>query len=442
MNKYIFNIAAALLVLGMVVSCSSGDDGGGDGSSSSGGGKGKSSSSGIDDGKTYQTVIIGEQTWFKQNLGGEYTWASAMDLPSECNDKPNSPPCKITLPHRGKCPEGFHIPSSFEWGKLYQYVMANMVGDYVDPCEYLGSICEYPGSQNKGIPDTYGFSADEGTKTSWWAADLVEWSILGSIGGSTPFTYIFRQFQNLPREYHSIRCLKDGAIYKKIPDKKQLTDTRDNQTYKTIMIGRQNWMAENLKYKATGSKCGDDDKKLKDSNTTTCDNYGRLYNWATAMNLPSKCNEALSTSDADCSKNAVHQGVCPSGWHLPSGDEWRELGGYAFFGYGSLRAANGWGTEETKSLSGPVEYDLNGTDDYGFSALPSSYGYVDTYEGRKSSVYWSASEETNEKALDSWLSPARVVGGGSDAIGDARGNNGIIGKEDKPYYFSVRCVKD
>jgi len=448
-SKSPLNILLILLIGGIGVqtftSCFSDDedddDTGGTSSSSkpfsSSAGTSKSSSSGIDnskygdpvtyDGKTYQTVIIGEQTWFKQNLGS-YTYATAMDLPSEC-PKDSNPSCKITLPHRGVCPEGFHIPSQAEWGKLYQYVMANMVGEYKDPCEHLG--------KKVGFQDTYGFSADG--NMNWWIADEQRALTLemSSILGTFISTLTERSKSN------SVRCLKDGAIYK-IPEQKQLTDTRDNQTYKTIMIGRQNWMAENLKFNATGSKCGDDDKKLKDTNTTTCDNYGRLYNWATAMNLPSKCNETLSTSDADCNKNAVHQGVCPSGWHLPSRDEWHELERYAYFGGGSLRSANGWGTEEGRGgLFGEIKiiYDLNGTNDYGFSALPGGGGYVDTYEDEKFSGYWSASEETNEKALGSSLRPARSVVGG-DWTSDARDIYGIIGKDDKPYYFSVRCLQD
>jgi len=456
-SKSFLNILLSLLIVGfgvqMFTSCFWDDDdeiendtGGASSSSklsSSSTGTGKSSSSVIDnsvygdpvtyDGKTYQTVIIGEQTWFKQNLGGTKLWATAMDLPSECNNKPSSSPCKITLPHRGICPEGFHIPSSVEWGKLYQYVMANMIGDYADPCEYLGSRCQYPGSQNKEFPDTYGFSADR--DTDWWAADLAQWGMLGSLFGSVPFTSIFREFNDLSKRNNSIRCLKDGADASyKIPEKKQLTDTRDNQTYKTIMIGRQNWMAENLKYNATGSKCGDDDKKLKDTTTSTCDNYGRLYNWATAMDLPSKCNEALSISDADCSKNAVHQGVCPSGWHLPSRDEWKELEKYAYFGDGSLRAANGWGIQ-FGGKNNEITQDLNGTDDYGFSALPGGAGHV-IYEDGFSS-WWSASDTTNQEALGYRVDPSKKSGD-TNLSRDSRSTD--IGE--KFAYVGVRCVKD
>jgi len=53
--------------------------------------------------------------------------------------------------------------------------------------------------------------------------------------------------------------------------------TYEGETYQTVVIGEQVWLARNLNYAAPGSKCGDYDK-LKDENTSFCDTYGRLYN--------------------------------------------------------------------------------------------------------------------------------------------------------------------
>ncbi|MDR1811621.1 MAG: tetratricopeptide repeat protein, partial [Candidatus Fibromonas sp.] len=136
------------------------------------------------------------------------------------------------------------------------------------------------------------------------------------------------------------------------------TDSRVGKKYKTIKIGSQTWMAENLNYAANGSKC-------YDNKPENCKKYGRLYDWATAKK------------------------VCPSGWHLPSKSEYEVLdkavGGEEVAGK-KLKAKSGWDSYQGKSG--------NGTDDFGFSALPGGCGYSNGsfdnvgYYG----YWWSAGE--------------------------------------------------
>jgi uncharacterized protein (TIGR02145 family) len=191
------------------------------------------------------------------------------------------------------------------------------------------------------------------------------------------------------------------------------TDQRDRKTYKTVKIGEQTWMAENLNYEAKGSKC-------YDKKPANCEKYGRLYDWATAMALPTKCNTIISTSDANCAIGTLHKGICPSGWHLPSEKEWKPLidfaGGYKIAGK-KLKAASGW------KESG------NGTDAFGFSALPGGLGDYSGYFGGIGNTgnWWSASETVSNAYLIYMVYNMDDVGSPVDP---------------KSNFFNVRCIAD
>ncbi|MDR1829168.1 MAG: fibrobacter succinogenes major paralogous domain-containing protein [Candidatus Fibromonas sp.] len=175
--------------------------------------------------------------------------------------------------------------------------------------------------------------------------------------------------------------------------------TYGGQTYKTVKIGTQTWLAENLNYKTEGSVC-------YENNPANCAKYGRLYNWETAMK------------------------VCPKGWHLPSNAEWDKL--YHFVDgdtsteslYNSitagkyLKAKSGWNEES------------NGTDNYGFSALPGGRFSGSSFVGvGEVGSWWSASEQ--------------VYGSGAYSRGMNYTYNGAYwGIYDKFGLFSVRCIKD
>lgn len=121
-----------------------------------------------------------------------------------------------------------------------------------------------------------------------------------------------------------------------------LVDSRDGQEYRTIVVGTQEWMAENLNYKtSSGSLCYGDTSEY-------CGVAGRLYTWSTAY----------------------YSSVCPTGWHLPKQSEFttlmNALGGYLVAGR-KMKATSGWGQEG------------NGTDDVGFTALPAGHRYGNYY---------------------------------------------------------------
>ena len=176
------------------------------------------------------------------------------------------------------------------------------------------------------------------------------------------------------------------------------TDSRDGQTYKTVKIGWQTWMAQNLNYKTANSYCYND----KDSN---CSKYGRLYTWAAAMDSAGKwsldgsgCGYGL---DKRCAPRYPVQGVCPVGWHLPSVSEWNTLlTGYPVGGEVTagkvLKSTSGW------KSSG------NGTDAYSFSALPAGIRFPSAvsavyYNEGNYAYFWSSTEFGDSHAYYMYL---------------------------------------
>ena len=129
--------------------------------------------------------------------------------------------------------------------------------------------------------------------------------------------------------------------------------------YRVVQIGTQKWMAENLDYKVEGSVC-------YKSSADSCVKYGRLYNWATAMKVDTRYNERFWEGS-----DKKHQGICPDNWHIPSSAEWSTLLNYVDSSESTagtkLRSTSGW-------YDGGWGYAGNGTDEYGFSALPGGGG--------------------------------------------------------------------
>jgi len=123
------------------------------------------------------------------------------------------------------------------------------------------------------------------------------------------------------------------------------TDARDGQVYKTVCVGKQQWMAQNLNYDAPGSYCYQND-------ASNCSIYGRFYDWSTMM-------QGAAASSANPSGV---QGVCPKGWHVPSVEEWSQL----IIAFGGNQVAGG-------PLKDTILWNASskpGTNSSGFSILP------------------------------------------------------------------------
>jgi len=219
-------------------------------------------------------------------------------------------------------------------------------------------------------------------------------------------------------------------------------DNRDgkNTTYKKVTIGTQTWMAENLNYAtASGSACYGEGGQVYDNETdnwitltsseiqANCAKYGRLYNWATAMNLPSSYNSNSAAGQIQ----TPHQGVCPMDWHLPSDAEWTQLTDFV----GSNGSNAGVGTKLKSSLYWNSYNNVPaGTDEFGFSALPGGagdYGGYYFYDAGDYGHWWSATEDVAPFAA--WFRVMRYDGGYA-----IRTSSNF----DKSYRFSVRCVQD
>ena len=200
--------------------------------------------------------------------------------------------------------------------------------------------------------------------------------------------------------------------------------TFDGYSYAAVFIGDQCWFAENLRTTvyadgssipevtgnsawgglSTGARCD------YANNAANVGTYGRLYNWYAVDNA---------------------SGLCPSGWHVPTDGEWMVL--EMELGMSESEAnSTGWrGTDEGTQLKSTAGWnaDGNGTDDFGFSALPGggrlSGGDFD-YAGNFG-YWWSSSPDGGS----AWF---RFLLGDSPGVGRSY--------DDPHYAFSVRCLRD
>ena len=426
------------------------------------------------DGRTYKTVTIGTQTWMAENLnfaytgvpfiyddntsdstswcydndpsncdiyGRLYTWAAAMDSTAEFSDNGNGcgykTGCMPTYPVRGICPEGWHLPTHMEWNTLF-----TAVGDSSTAGIKLKSTSGWNdrGSGTGGywfsaLPAGfrygYGSFKGKGDYANIWSSSAYTSEAFRMY---LDFNYKEASLSSYPKYYgFAVRCLKDSSATIQSSSTKSnssavqavvdpstvvtgtLTDERDGQTYKTVTIGTQTWMAENLNYdyKVGSSRYG--------THTYTDDGetYGRYYTWAAAMDFMAE----FSTNASDCGYNETctikspARGICPEGWHIPTSAEWSTF--YYAIG-GSPYAMQAKGYDEWSRA----------TDAYGFSALPADeYCGFGSYDDVGSYAYFWSASGTNSPSAYYWILSA--------------GNAYLLqGDHIEDHGFSVRCIKD
>lgn len=194
------------------------------------------------------------------------------------------------------------------------------------------------------------------------------------------------------------------------PQKGTMKDPRDGKTYKTVKIGDQVWMAENLAFEISGNAGSTSECLIPGGNgeKANCKKYGQYYS-------------ALSASTT----------ACPDGWHLPSAREFKNLLDHAGNSI-DLKSKNGWNTYPQPSG--------NGKDKYGFNAQPSGACMM----GNMGCVYM---DEGNYAYFWTSTVPSDPEGVAYAFLGAPHADYGfdVAQKENRQmfmWWYPVRCVKD
>ena len=203
-------------------------------------------------------------------------------------------------------------------------------------------------------------------------------------------------------------------------------DDRDGKTYKTVKIGEQEWMAENLNFKVNvidktsyGSFCEKD--------SVLCSRYGRHYTWTAAIDSISlytqysiQCGVGKKCSP---SVDLKIKGICPDGWHLPNQREWEKL--IAFVG----------NSDAGKILKSFLYWEQwPGEDSYGFSVLPSGIVTNATiYHQDVKTSLWTSTDHDNFSAQCAQFNYSEVR---KDAVMLQSMSKSAVAA------LPVRCIKD
>lgn len=224
------------------------------------------------------------------------------------------------------------------------------------------------------------------------------------------------------------------TVYRLNPEIKygEMTDERDNKVYKTVEINGITWMAQNLNFQKYTTDVAKDDSLVAhlkgkfycyNDSSKYCDVCGTLYRWEAVMNIAVTRDSAGMAAQI----KQQHQGVCPSGWHVSTSDEWKSLDPE----YTSqkdvisrrVRARTGWGKSFPDSL--------------GLSILPCGQYMASSNMGM---VYRDMGEQayflsTDDRAAETEVTIPYAIYDGSSIYRSTR-------EYSFKSYYSIRCVKD
>ena len=361
------------------------------------------------EGKKYRTVEINGVCWMKENMNHETdsSWCWGND-PANCEKYGRLYNWEDA---QEVCPEGWMIPydvacNYLEGSADSQYSPYDPVWDTTgwrgfDAGLNLKSRSAWDGENSSGFSSLAGGYKNIYGDFSALHLQAAYWTATEAINPSGAWSRMLESLEDrTKRQSHhkscafSVRCLYSEltGLCAGTP-----TVTYGGQVYNTILIGSQCWLKENLNVGAVingsqnMSNNGIIEKYCYGNDTSNCATYGGLYQWNEAM-------QYISVEGA--------QGICPPGWHLPADEEWKQLEGTADSQYGypdpewddtgwrgydvglNLKATSGW-------YSGG-----NGTDLYGFGALPGGLrGAYGSFYGLGSyGDWWSSSENSGSHA--------------------------------------------
>ena len=251
-------------------------------------------------------------------------------------------------------------------------------------------------------------------------------------------TQCFEAYNEATSQWEQIACLGGCGV--------PFTDVRDGKSYSTVQIGTQCWMGENLNYGtyvllSSGGQAGTGTQKYCQnaggSNDATCP-YGGLYEWDEMMGGFQSCN-GTGAVQPGCATPA--QGICPAGWHIPSHYEWTLLelslctsaSCATDFPYDItttlVRGTNEGGMLKQAGFTNWLSPNEGATNSSGFTALPGGNSWSSSFQAAGYyTIWWSATEYDSMYA---WCE-------GLDRLSAGMIRNVL----DKPFGFSVRCLKD
>lgn len=409
------------------------------------------------DGNVYNTVQIGAQCWMKENVRATH-FADGTPIPiATTNSTTNAYCCypnndASTVPTygllynwpavmqmdfnsgesdiQGICPDGWHVPCEQEWYTLLYYMMGQSDLQCDNQSDNIGkALASTSGWQSCGSNCTVGndlstnnasgFSAmpagsydgyydneNFGYKAFFWSSSKSLYNNMADIEYLVYDRASLSHWAYGMMYFLSVRCLRNetDSVHsggQPCPQHPTVTDY-DGNVYNTVQIGTQCWMKENLKtsHYADGTYIPVADtishsisyRYFPEGDSSNVSIYGCLYNWAAVMNGNSASTAVPSNV----------QGVCPTGWHVPSAAEWIVMQDYVGAqndcqcGHRSdliakaLSSTTAWESSTIYCSPGYLPMYNNAS---GFSALPAGYYYGGGYSvlGREA-WFWSTDE--------------------------------------------------